>query len=188
MEKNITTNAVQDFAPSEARGENAPSVSSGELYLKRQKGRNSGFTLIELLIVIAILAGLGSILIINFPGAQKRARDTQRKSDIKQYQTALEIYANKNNGSYPSQGPSYPITNFCLGTLSITNCPDDPKAPAVRYLYSAVSSGAGYFAWAQLEIPDDTSSPPRTKYFVVCSDGQAGETTTNPASSSSCPL
>ena len=61
----------------------------------------AGFTLVELLVVAGVLAALGTLVMISFTGARSSARDTQRKSDIKQYQTALEQFANRNNSLYP---------------------------------------------------------------------------------------
>ena len=53
-----------------------------------------GFTLIELLIVISIIGILVTIVSASFVTSQKQARDVQRKSDLKQYQNALENFAN----------------------------------------------------------------------------------------------
>lgn len=59
-----------------------------------------GFTLIELLIVIAIIGILATIATVSLGSSQRRARDAQRKSDLKQVQNALEVYYNSNN-AYP---------------------------------------------------------------------------------------
>jgi general secretion pathway protein G len=67
---------------------------------------NKGFTLIELLIVIAIIGVLSTLLMANFIGVRQRARDAQRKSDIRQIQAALEIYRS-DSGAYPPTG-SFP--------------------------------------------------------------------------------
>jgi general secretion pathway protein G len=56
-----------------------------------------GFTLIELLVVIAIIGMLSALLVPNFMGARERARDAQRKSDLKQIQKALEMYRQDQN-------------------------------------------------------------------------------------------
>ena len=56
--------------------------------------KNQGFTLIELLIVIGIIGILTGLAVFNFSQARERARDVQRKSDIKQVQNALEMYKN----------------------------------------------------------------------------------------------
>lgn len=51
-----------------------------------------GFTLIELLIVIVIIGILSTFVISNFIGIRERARDAQRKTDLRQIQTALQLY------------------------------------------------------------------------------------------------
>lgn len=75
---------------------------------------SKGFTLIELLVVIAILAGLVVILFPNFMEARARARDAQRKSDLKSIQKALELYRVNH---YP---PSYPPDGFIIATTCQT--------------------------------------------------------------------
>lgn len=59
-----------------------------------------GFTLIELLVAMGIMAVLTGMAIFNFNQSRVRARDVQRKNDIKQLQSALELYKNDNN-QYP---------------------------------------------------------------------------------------
>ena len=60
-----------------------------------------GFTLIELLVVVAIIGLLATLSIVALNNARARARDARRVADIKQIQTALELYYN-DLGSYPS--------------------------------------------------------------------------------------
>lgn len=60
----------------------------------------SGFTLIELLVVISIIGILTSLVMSNMNSARERARDTQRKSDLRNIQTALRLYYN-DAGRYP---------------------------------------------------------------------------------------
>ncbi|HPW05776.1 MAG TPA: prepilin-type N-terminal cleavage/methylation domain-containing protein, partial [bacterium] len=59
-----------------------------------------GFTLIELLVVIAIIGLLSTMSVLALNSARARARDAKRIADIKQIQTALEMYYNDNN-TYP---------------------------------------------------------------------------------------
>lgn len=65
------------------------------------KTNKEGFTLIELLVVIAIIGLLSTLSILALNTARARARDAKRISDVKQIQTALEMYYN-DNGDYPS--------------------------------------------------------------------------------------
>jgi len=64
------------------------------------KKNQSGFTLIELLVVIAIIGLLSTLSILALNTARARARDTKRVADVKQMQTALEMYYN-DTGKYP---------------------------------------------------------------------------------------
>ena len=64
------------------------------------KNRSKGFTLIELLVVIAIIGILSTLSVVALNSARARARDAKRISDIRQLQTALEMYYSA-SGSYP---------------------------------------------------------------------------------------
>lgn len=60
-----------------------------------------GFTLIELLVVIAIIGLLSTLAVVALNSARQKSRDSKRVSDVKQVQTALELYfADKNE--YPA--------------------------------------------------------------------------------------
>jgi len=65
------------------------------------KNSKQGFTLIELLVVIAIIGLLSTMSILSLNSARARARDAKRVADIKQIQTALEMYYN-DAGDYPA--------------------------------------------------------------------------------------
>src|SRR3989338_6260996 len=59
-----------------------------------------GFTLIELLVVIAIIGLLSTLAVVAMSNARQKARDAKRVSDIKQVQSALDLYVTDKNG-YP---------------------------------------------------------------------------------------
>lgn len=70
--------------------------------LKTLRKAQSGFTIIELLIVIAIIGILAGLVLNNFQGAQAKARDTQRRTDINNVHAKLEEFYN-DNGGYPNE-------------------------------------------------------------------------------------
>ena len=74
--------------------------------------KNRAFTLIELLVVISIIAILASILFPVFAQAKLAAKKTADLSNIKQIGTAVVMYANDYDDSWPMatsfpNGPSY---------------------------------------------------------------------------------
>ena len=64
--------------------------------------KDSKFNLIELIIVIAIIGILASIVIPNISDFSIKAKDTRRMADIRNVQTAVDMYYAKNNGEYPT--------------------------------------------------------------------------------------
>lgn len=66
----------------------------------RTKRRAHGFTIVELLVVIVVI-GILSLLVTNtIAGAQKRARDAQRATDVGHLRTLVLAY-NAANGQLP---------------------------------------------------------------------------------------
>lgn len=97
--------------------------------MELMKQNRQGFTLIELLVVVAIIGTLTGLATVNFQDARERARDAQRKGDIKQIQNALELYKN-------DQDPQeYPETDSWETDLEsgeyMNKVPHDPKHQSV---------------------------------------------------------
>lgn len=67
--------------------------------------KEKGFTLIELLVIISIIGFLAVLALVVLKDTRAQSRDTKRKGDLKQIQTALELYYDKY--SY------YPAENWC---------------------------------------------------------------------------
>ncbi|MBU1146489.1 type II secretion system GspH family protein [Patescibacteria group bacterium] len=111
-----------------------------------------GFTLIELLVVIAIIGLLSTLAVVALTSARTKARDSKRVADMKQVQTAMELYYSATNG--------YPV---CAGLVStcvalapeylpgVANLKDpggvagacgDPAAAKCNYSFGAAAAGS----------------------------------------------
>jgi len=111
--------------------------------------KQRGFTLIELLVVIAIIGLLSTLAVVALNNARMKSRDAKRVSDVKQIQTALELYYNDVN-LYPaaplgtaiaSGGVTYMAavpTNPSPRTDGSTPCAD------ADYVYAQTDAGASY--------------------------------------------
>jgi len=160
------------------------------LSMNTRKNSDFGFTMVELLVVISVIGLLASIALVSFAGAQKQARDTQRKSDLKQYQNSLESFAGANGGLFPIYSTATSASDNLCTALDLTNCPNDTKytdeGDWSPYYY--ISSGSGstgiagatnYVLWAQIESGT-------AEFWVVCSNGKTGAVATEPTTST-CP-
>ena len=148
--------------------------------MKRTSVRELGFTLIELLVVISIIGILAAMATLSFTGVQKQARDTQRKSDLAQYRSSLELFANSNS-LYPGENSTVSADDTSSGLckdLGVTSCPSDPKHSAdATYDYKYQSDGSvitgaavatKYVLWGKIENVTNM-------FWVVCSTGQSGK-------------
>jgi type IV pilus assembly protein PilA len=64
----------------------------------RPRSLRSGFTLIELLIVVVIIGILAAIALPKFGESRERAFVSAMQSDLRNLQTAMELYYHRNNG------------------------------------------------------------------------------------------
>lgn len=65
------------------------------------KRKESGFTIVELLIVIVVIGILAALVVTTFSGIQRKARNTERETDIKALHGQLEAYFAQEN-AYPT--------------------------------------------------------------------------------------
>ncbi len=119
--------------------------------------KQGGFTLLELLIVIVIIGILALLIIPNITSAPKKARDTQRKTDLRATQKALEEYY-VSNQAYPiaTGTTSTSLTPLSAGTAApLKTIPADPKnVSPFTYEYTS-TDGQNYTLTACLENGGD---------------------------------
>lgn len=112
-----------------------------------------GFTLLELLIVIGILAILSTtmIMVINPAEMLRRARDSQRISDLNTLKSAIALYLT--DVSNPNIGtPTYSYTHMTTGTV---NCYTTSSATT-----SQAITGTG---WIPIKFSDISAGSPIEK-------------------------
>jgi len=164
--------------------------------LPKTKNKTPGFTLIELLVVITVIGALSGILlgVINSGGIRAKARDSQRKSDIKKIQTALELYF-ADYRSYPvsgaladdswEQGVAGSQLVTALQPNYIDPVPVDPQEEVggdadpcanpefQRYNYRSLNSGASYYLSTIVEITSSADDSPCPEIANFCGNGFA---------------
>ena len=120
----------------------------------RRSSFATGFTLIELLVVIAIIAILAAILFPVFAQAREKARQTACLSNLKQIGTALRMYADDHDGSYPMFGKGGGTPNPGNMGRSVYRRADDPQGlPVLLDPYS--KSKAIWICPSCILRPDD---------------------------------
>jgi prepilin-type N-terminal cleavage/methylation domain-containing protein/prepilin-type processing-associated H-X9-DG protein len=116
-----------------------------------------GFTLIELLVVIAIIAILASILFPVFAKARAKARQATCTSQVRQIATAVQMYAQDNQGQYPGvDGGSWSskLTNYLGNSDKMFQCPEDTSG-----------TGRNSYAFAGVLIRTDGSGVKEANVF-----------------------
>lgn len=133
----------------------------------------AGFTLIELLVVISIIGILTTLVAANLNAARVRARDAERKSDLKNISTALRLYFN-DNGSFPDNsaipwGQSWTANNG--NTVYMNMVPQDPLAPTQIYTYQPGATKDTFTLTSCLENSSDKQGSSTQGSGITCSSG-----------------
>jgi len=136
-----------------------------------------GFTLIELLVVIAIIGILASIVLVSFPGATKKARDSRIVSAISQARTVM-VYVYGNDGNYDNFTCDNPEMDALCQEIDTNYGGDDDNEPVIAKgtdangnptacIYSPLNAKADY-------------------WYCADSAGKAGFTTIDPSGPDYC--
>lgn len=133
---------------------------------------HAGFTIIEMLVVVVVIAMIISVVFTYMQSAKTRSRDARREQDVKQIQTALDLYATTYR-RFPDCGASTVVigspSDTCLsaaliGAGAISGLPTDPLGRAngnsagcglnpaqFTYCYTSLNGGASYQIYHHLE-------------------------------------
>lgn len=151
--------------------------------------KSKGFTLIELLIVITIIGILAVALVPKISQGPARARDVQRKADMQNIASALELYY-ADHGEYPAKDTTECLVNDPYTYLEdylggTTPTPPPGAASTVEcggtsYIYSTTDE-AGYTLAAGMETSSDSyyCGTPSVWYEdfdgALCTESYTGE-------------
>lgn len=104
--------------------------------------KQKGFTLIELLVVIAIIGILSTLAVVSLNNARAKARDAKIVSDVKNMQTALELYYN-DAAIYPASTTMMGGSSLVYGsTTYMDKIPTLPLGGNYTYATSTTNTGA----------------------------------------------
>ena len=118
--------------------------------------RLGGFTLVEILVVVALLAAIIVLSVLNAPALLAKARDASRKADIDEIGKYIEEYY-ADTGCYPATLPSCGYPFFLNDKIYIARLPCDPKTGTSYVYVPEISSCPGWFQlYGNLENVQDT--------------------------------
>jgi general secretion pathway protein G len=118
------------------------------------RNNRKAFTLIELLVVIAIIGVITTIAVVSIGDARAKSRDAKRVADVKQIQTALELFrgdANRYPTSVEFVAGEDLVYNNGISTTTYIKIPEAPTpADGIcsdnynSYAYQSIDGGTNY--------------------------------------------
>ena len=157
-----------------------------------------GFTLIELLVVITIISILSTAGALNFQASRRQARDVERQADLRNLQSALELYKQKYNrypagcnaaGTWSGQASANTYdcpsdsTQYIIGLAPefIPVLPTDPRLNGADsgYVYTTNAAGTVYKLMARKTVESEVvtyahefkSCDVANSGFNICNEG-----------------
>ena len=103
--------------------------------------KKKAFTLVELLVVVAIIGLLATLSVLALNNARAKARDAKRVADVRQMQTALELYFNDNQAYTTVVTPGGTIASSTTVYMQIVPAPPTPPSGVAAYTYSQANTG-----------------------------------------------
>ena len=138
----------------------------------------TGFTLIELLVVISIIGILASVVLVSFPGATQKAKDSRIISAVSQLRVIM-VYINANDGSYDSFSCAADCS-ACSNSELINLCHEiKNNGGAPVFIKNTASNSTAVCVYSSLNAKAN---------FWYCTDstGKAGFTIINPSGAGYC--
>ena len=164
--------------------------------------KEKGFTLIELLVVVAIIGTLSGLVLVAMGGARKKARDSVRKSDMRQILSGQAMYYGDNEAYLThaeDTGGTIEIPAY-LRVLHDPLCPNDTCVSswaAKDYTWEANTGALGcsgdnndavagqwFCVWAELEVNDSGCSS--STYWAASNQGTLIVCDAEPTITSAC--
>ena len=138
--------------------------------------KSQGFTLIELLVVIAIIGILASIVLVSFPSAGKKAKDSRVKSGISQARTVMTSYW----GNYGNYGvcPNCFATGTPADEMPVLYNEVTNNAYNKTAMVVVVSSALGNATSCMYAVLNEKNG---TTWYCADSTGVSGTTAINPS-------
>lgn len=113
----------------------------------------SGFTVIELIIVVVVIGILAALVLVNYNGAQSRARATDISNGLKDIEKSLRGYAAENqwtawpldtaiDSKQPSGSPTIQtlVTDLSGFNQYLQTAPSTPDYPTSAWTYHSTAS------------------------------------------------
>lgn len=171
-------------------------VGKNELDSLMNPKARKGFTLIEILVVVTIIGILASITLLGLGPARRSAADARRIANIKNVQSVLEVYFNR-EGFYPKIAAGTTIgeaqTNYdgldnlassplvTTGIIAQNSLPND-VVTVKEYSYQSDLDGRSYYMGVFLDNPRPTAltqaTPPAGTYVAMIAYCTSASSTT----------